>query len=387
MIHIEGLATIYTNDIDMIVTVNDSGVVINSGSVTITDSPVVNQPVGVVFTASKSDWIIPADTTINPITGGINIVTTDNNIAHVLELTGYGDTLLSALKINFKISFNDIYLSYLLGINAARKMVIGPYSIQSGGSVTNAYTGTLTTGINFIYDVEIIIKDNVISHKISRNGQSIDCSLTVPMAASEHNVGKFYLSFAKTNCNVTNFTITNIANKGANILIGDSVSWGRGADSFQSTWWGKIMKNKSAAIMAHGDTGFDKWLSSLHELVDVQPSHVWLMGSYVDVAAGLLAFQTKYSNIITEIKKIPSVKKITHLASFPSNGLGDIRPFNAWKKATFNTGIDRYIDDYYPMLESANGTGTALISSFDWGGSHIKQVAQDIVANSLLKYV
>jgi hypothetical protein len=382
------LCRTYTDDAEMTITIGENSaiVVVSNGDVTIENQLVAQEESGVVYSPSASDWSVPADTTVTPIDGGINIVTTDNNI---LELTGYGDTLLSAIKVNFKISFQSLGLSYFFGVNAERKLTIGPYSIQSNGAVTNTYTGSLTTGIGFIYDVEVIIKDDTISHKISRNGQSIDCSLKIPMAVNEHNCGKFYLSFPKTNCNITDFKITNIANKGGNILIGDSVSWGRGANSFESNWWSKLMKGRSANIMAHGNTGFDRWITSLHELADAQPSRVWVMGSYVDVVppGTLETFKTKYTQIVDFIKTIPSVRQINHLASFPSTGLGDIRPYNDWKKTTFNSGIDRYIDEYYPMLEAANGTGTSLISYFDWGGSHLKQVAQDIVYNSLTKYV
>jgi hypothetical protein len=386
------LARTYTDDVDMTITTgeNSTVVIVTNGSVTVEQEDTVLPEVGIVFTADVNSWSLPSNTVITEVEGGINIFSTDNTVLHKVMLDGYGGTMLSDMRISWKQrAITGTPLVYQFGIDAPRVLVINSGSIQSNGSFADyVVSGSVTSSNAITYDMEVIIKNAYIEHNIRNGAERKTVSLVIPMGVNEHNEGKFYIGFSNANTNITDFKIEYTAKVGTNVLIGDSVSWGRGADSFDTTWWSSLMNGRPNSIMAHGNSGFDMWLDAIHEIEKLQPSRVWIMGSYVDVSPGTLStFQTKYTQIVDFLKTIPSVTQINHLASFPSNGLGDIRPYNDWKAATFNTGIDRYIDDYYPMLESANGTGTALINSFDWGGSHLKQVAQDIVANSLLKYL
>ena len=387
------LGTIYTDDTQMTITTgeNSTVIIVSKGTVTVEQEETFLPEVGLIYTADIDSWSVPENTTITEIDGGINIFSSDNSVLHKVMLDGYGGTMLSDLKISWKQrALTGTPLVYFFGIDAPRVLNINNSSIQSNGSFADyVVTGSVTSSNAITYDMQVIIKNAYIEHTITNGTEQKKISLVIPMSKSEHNEGKFYLGFSSANTNITDFKIECTANLGTNVLIGDSVAWGRGATSFETNWWSLLMSGKPNSIMAHGNSGFDMWLDAIHEVEKLKPSRVWIMGSYVDVVSPgtLETFKTKYTQIVDFIKTIPSVKQINHLASFPSNGIGDIRPYNAWKKETFNTGIDRYIDDYYSFLESGGGTGTDLINDFDWGGSHLKQNAQTAIANILYRYL
>jgi len=104
----------------------------------------------------------------------------------------------------------------------------------------------------------------------------------------------------------------------------------------------------------------------------------WVLANPFAVITSLLAIA-----LVIYMLRGSNLQRIYHLATFPNNFSEDIRPFNSWKAATFNAGVDKYIDTYYnDLLEGTSGYD--LNNAYDWGGSHITQPAHDIVANKII---
>lgn len=343
--------------------------------------------VGTLFSRSDvADWSYSdGDITFVNDTGKMHFTTTNNSVAHRITLDAYGQSFLSAIDITYDIdviSFNSIF-RVTMGLNGVRPLnaVVSSYNSVNGNAGTTVGSVGRTAGT---YNITLRRLDNVVQIILVKGASTETTTYTFPMTTTEFQIGKFYMEFLAVDVKIYNFKVNCICYKNIdNVGIGDSVMWGRGADSFAQTWYNQVVGSKPSVLYAHGNDGFDEWASAIAELTAVAPATIFIMGSYVNTGAGLSSFQTKYTNIVNTIKGFPTTQRIYHCASFPNNFSTDIRPFNNWKAATFTTGVDRYLDDFYALLLEGS-SGYDLNNSYDWGGSHLTQAAQDIVAAAML---
>lgn len=345
---------------------------------------------GVIFESTDvADWSVHEGaglfTYVNDA-GKIKLYSTDTGSYHSIKLDAYGDTLLNAVKMSFDIEILSGNLNFGIGIDAARQFMALRGTLNShswsGGTITSGGVGS---GVG-TYSVELTINGNAISLTL-RQGLLVDTiEGEVPPSFTEHNCGKWFLRFVEVDALISNFKIAVTAYKNIDhIGVGDSLLWGRDATDWSSTWFNQLINGKPNAFYAHGDTGFDFWLSSSNELDALQPANVWVMGSYVDTPSGLATFQTKYQDFIDILKANPDLIHINHFASCPNNFGTDIRPFNDWKASTFNAGVDRYIpESFSSLLES--GTDYNLEPTYESFGSHLNQTGQDTLVAALASY-
>lgn len=346
--------------------------------------------VGTIFSTNDTSDFTWSDADISFVneSGKMRLTTTDEGNFHKITLDAYGKTMLGGIEFKFDIDVLSTSPPFDFGVMIDAPRVLScsyssSMSIQDDGTnilgVSNAATGTGSG----TYNITLRVYGNVTTFIVQKGANTSTATLTAPMT-TEHNVGKFAIRFTQIDCRIYNVKVDCIAYKNCdNVGIGDSVTRGRGADSFATNHYNQVIGQQPTTWMALGNVGILEWIECIGEIQAVDPAQVWIMGSYVDTPAGLGTFQTRYQDLITAIKLSPSLQKIYHLASFPNNFGTDIRPFNNWKAATFNSGIDRYIDDFYALLLEGS-SGYDLKDSYDYGGSHLTQAAQTIVANSII---
>lgn len=378
----------------------------NSGGLQCTGSPpakvIAYNKVGQIYsTTSVSDFVIDTSgLTLTQNGSNIDVATASTNQWYRARLTGYGPTFLSNIRISFQMYYTsgDFSSSSFLriGIDDDRILIADQVFIQDQQGGSGGVAGSSTTSGFIIpeagktYSVYLDLTEDVITYYINDGTNTQTRTLVAPgKEYTEHGHGEFFIEFNRdTVASLSNLKVECTAYKNIDFVgVGDSVMWGRGATTPSNSFYRQIVGSKPHTIYAHGDEGFASWSSSIFEMQQLAPAEVFVMGSYVNTPSGLSTFQTDYTAFINQLKAISSIQKIYHLASFPNNFGTDIRPFNSWKASTFNTGIDVWIDDYYGDLEEAGGTGFNLIDGYDWGGSHLDNVGQDIVSNAIIPYV
>jgi len=348
--------------------------------------------VGTLFNQTVlADWTYSdGDITLAQESSALRFTTTNNGATHRITLAGYQKTFLTDIEISFTIEVISLVAANgfrcTMGLDGARPCSVAYSSVvtvNDNGQTTNYSAGSLgyTTGT---YDFKMILHANEIGFEITKGGSTITGTRTTPPTATEYMAGNFYIQLLGLDCRITNMKVNCIAYKNVDYMaVGDSVTWGRGADTWAGTWFNQVVGSQPSSVFAHGNEGMVTWNDCIAQLQAVNPAVVFIMGSYVDTPAGLSTFQSRYNTVITAIKTGSALQRIYHCASFPNNFSEDIRPFNNWKAATFTTGIDRYLDDYYALLLEGS-SGYDLNNSYDFGGSHLTQAAQTIVANSML---
>lgn len=345
--------------------------------------------VGTIFNGSSvSDWSFnDSDITLTQEATGVRIVTTNNNVVHTLTLDAYPVTFLNGVSFEFDVEVLAVPLfKFNVGIAATRicrATYSSSISIQDFQKSQGDFgAGTVGFGPN-TYHIRLSTLNDKTTFAVSSSTGAVSHEIECPPGYQEHGIGKFFIEFLQLEAIIKNVKVYIDTYLNTDyIVIGDSSSI-RGADTFASSWPQQVVAGKPFAHCVHGDTGFVLWNAAIQEALAVDPARVLIMGSYVDTPAGLSVFQSRYQSIITALKTSPNLQRIYHLATFPNNFGEDIRPFNSWKAATFNTGVDRYIDTYYAdLLEGTSGFD--LNNAYDWGGSHITQPAHNIVANKII---
>lgn len=348
--------------------------------------------VGTLFNQTVlADWTYAdADITLAQESSALRLTTTNNGAIHRITLDGYQKTLLTDIEISFTIEVISTVTANgfrcTMGLNGARPCSVSYSSVvgvNDNGQSTNFSAGSLgyTTGT---YNFKLILQANNIGFEISKGASTITGTRTTPPTATEYMAGNFFIELLGLDCRISNVKVNCTAYKNADYLaVGDSVTWGRGASSWAGTWFNRVVNGQPSTVYAHGNEGFLTFIECIAQLQAVNPAVVFVMGSYTDTPAGLSTFQSRYNTLITAIKTGSALQKIYHCASFPNNFSEDIRPFNSWKASTFNSGIDKYLSSYYnSLLEGTSGYD--LNNSYDAGGSHLTQAAQDIVAAAML---
>lgn len=346
--------------------------------------------VGTVLSRSiLSDWSAngDSDVTLSQVANGVRVQTTNNSVAHKLTFIGYQQNFLNNVDFEFDLIVASAPIFKMnVGIDATRVLrasYSSTISIQDyAASVSGLSAGSVGFGAA-TYHVKLSTSNDKTTFAISSASGSVSHTMNCLPSQNEHGIGYFFIEVLQIDAVIANVVVRNNAYKNADYLvIGDSSSI-RGADTFASAWPQQVIAGKPFAHCVHGDTGFILWNAAIQEAVAVDPARVLIMGSYVDTPAGLATFQSRYQAIISALKAAPNLQRIYHLATFPNNFGEDIRPFNAWKAATFNAGVDKYINSYYAdLLEGSSGYD--LNNAYDWGGSHITQTAHNIVANKII---
>lgn len=367
---------------------NGSGNLVCSGSAPA--RVIAYNKVGQLFSSNvASDWgNLTAGLSVSDVSGGVRVLATTPGTYNMYN-NAYGVTFLSDIEIRMTFELT----SGLLYQGGIKFEGWGVYYSDMQGNITSdggAPSYSKTGTVDFLagtYTLSLILKRNTTKFTLTKGANSIVSTSTRDAFSEGATNGKIQFVWPEIDLKITDFKVLCDAYKNTDhVVVGDSVTWGQGATTVSSTWWNQIMANNAHSVYAHSNQGFDIWQGSVAELVAIDAVNIWVMGSYVNTPEGQSTFESKYNAFINAIDGGANLQRIVHLASFPNNFSENILPFNAFK-ATLNTGIHQYIDDYYAELEESGGTGSNLKDVYDFLGSHLTQAAQDYVASTLLPSV
>lgn len=303
-----------------------------------------------------------------------------------------GSGILIGIHSIMNDSFSTLNRSFY-GRWASTATHFGAYIITFYEGTGTTATAAATTAVDAAYtlgvdDIRLEFERNKDLYTVTctnlMTGVSRSSSYTAKNANTvvPNNAGLFCIHALGGSQTVKHIKVTSDCQKNARaVFVGDSITHGLDANLLVGRYSDRVFRALSGSgrheVFAGGN---DRTLcyTNTTGLEMLSPDYVFMAIGTNDLAGGVSESTYKANYTTIRNNMVSAGSSIVHLATIPRDTV-DVRPFNAWKRATFPQDI--YIDTYTPLATSSS-TYT-LRASLTTDGVHPNDTGHVIYANTI----